>query len=219
MCIHFFLITHIASSIHCTCSCIANPIKPSSKNNRGGSSVIGEKWRLSVCLNPHPDAVLPEAGWSVLGSRAARPSLPWPPYLCNNVRRARRASPLLSTPPTCPTPAQIQAPLGRPPAITQLLRRLSFRGDGCRAGVECLHEASWHSRASASTNGRAEGAVETVGCQFSSGSFSPLHYCFFSLFSQPGPLGFFLFTPACFITVQEALGRAAGENTWLCNAI
>lgn len=39
------------------------------------------------------------------------------------------------------------------------------------------------------------------------------------LFSQHRPLGFFLFRPACFITVQEALLRAGGENTWLCNVI
>lgn len=48
---------------------------------------------------------------------------------------------------------------------------------------------------------------------------SPPSSTFFFFSSQHRPLSFFLFIPACFVTAQEALWRAGGENTWLCNVI
>lgn len=122
---------------------------------------------------------------------------------------------LLATPPICPTPPNHQAPLCQCPAKTHLLRRLSFRGNGCWVGEECLHEVSWYLRASCSTNGRAQGITEILGCQFSSGS--PSSFFSLCLFFQLRLLSFFLFIPVCCITAPEAHWKTGGGNTWLFN--
>lgn len=108
-------------------------------------------------------------------------------YFSNNVH------PFISHPTHCSTPPSHQAPLCQCPAKTHLLRRLSFRGNGCWVGEECLHEVSWYLRASSSTNGRVEGITEILGCQFSSGSPSSFFsLCLFS-FSSGSWVSFCLF--------------------------
>lgn len=145
-----------------------------------------------------------------------RPSLP-DHHICVTMLESVWSFALINHSTHLPKSTRHQAPFGRGPAITQLLRRLSFPGDGCWTGVECLHEVSWHSRASISTMAECR----TLQRQSAARSHlvpSPLPLVFFPFLTAQAS-GFLSLQSSVFHNAQEALRRAGGENTCLCNVI